>query len=304
MEHLELAIAVRPHAVEAIADLLRRYAPSGVSIEPPFDAIDEEGGVAFPIDRPVRLRAWLPASEDATEKAIDRLRSDLLELENDVVDGLSVTSVAEADWADGWKEYFHVMRIGERIVLKPSWRDYDSEPNDIVVELDPGRAFGTGQHKTTQLCLVELERRLEPGMVVLDVGSGSGILSVSAALLGATRVDAVDIDPVAVSATRENATTNQVSDRVNVRQGSLGTAWPFDEATSGRYDLVLANLSARIVRELSGELLGALREGGAAFVSGIVAEQEESCVEALLGAGAKGMERRADGDWRLLIVSQ
>ncbi|MCH7697360.1 MAG: 50S ribosomal protein L11 methyltransferase [Chloroflexi bacterium] len=304
MEHLELAIAVRPHAVEAIADLLRRYAPSGVSIETPFDAIDEEGGVAFPIDRPVRLRAWLPAGQDATEYAIDHLRSDLLDLESDIVDGLSVKSVAEADWADAWKEHFHVIRMGKRIVLKPSWREYDPEPSDIVVELDPGRAFGTGQHETTQMCLVELERRSEPGMVVLDVGSGSGILSVGAALLGAERVDAVDIDPAAVSATLQNAATNQVSDRVNVRQGSLGAAWPFDEAPSGGYDLVLANLSARIVRELSGELLGALREGGAAFVSGIVADQEESCVEALLQAGARGLERRADGDWRLLIVSQ
>ena len=304
MEHLELAIAVRPHAVEAIADLLRRYAPSGVSIETPFDAIDEEGGVAFPIDRPVRLRVWLPAGQDATEYAIDHLRSDLLDLESDIVDGLSVKSVAEADWADAWKEHFHVIRMGKRIVLKPSWREYDPEPSDIVVELDPGRAFGTGQHETTQMCLVELERRSEPGMVVLDVGSGSGILSVGAALLGAERVDAVDIDTAAVSATLQNAATNQVSDRVNVRQGSLGAAWPFNEAPSGGYDLVLANLSARIVRELSGELLGALREGGAAFVSGIVADQEESCVEALLQAGARGLERRADGDWRLLIVSQ
>ena len=304
MEHLELAIAVRPQAVEAIADLLRRYAPSGVSIEVPFDTIDEEGGVVFPMDRPVRLRVWLPAGENATHIAIDHLRSDLLDLESDVVDGLSVESVAEADWADAWKEYFHVMRIGERIVLKPSWREHNPEPNDIVVELDPGHAFGTGQHETTQMCLVELERRVEPGMLVLDVGSGSGILSVGAALLGAERVDAVDIDPAAVGATRENATTNRVLDRVNVRQGSLGAAWPFDEAPLGRYDLVLGNLSARIVRELSGELVDAFREGGAALVSGIVAEQEKSCVEALLHAGAKGLERRADGDWRLLIVSR
>ena len=257
-----------------------------------------------PLDRPVRLRVWLPAGEVTTQQALDSLKSDLEDIEGDIVDALTVNAVAEADWADAWKEYFHVMRIGERIVLKPSWREHSPGPQDIVIEVDPGRAFGTGQHETTQMCLIELERRLQPGMTVLDVGSGSGILSVGAALLGARHVDAVDIDAAAVSATRENATSNHVSDRVSVRQGSLGVAWPFEGSSANAYDLVLGNLSARTVRELSSELLAALTEKGIALVSGIVAEQEESCVEALLRAGANNLQRHADGDWRLLIVSQ
>ncbi len=302
MESLELAIAVRPHAVETIADLLRRYAPAGVSIEPPFEAIDEEGGVAFHEDDAVRLRIWLPAGESQTAASIEELKRNLGSLGDDIVEPLCVSTVQEEDWADAWKEHFQVTRVGERIVLKPSWREYDPSADDIVIELDPGRAFGTGQHETTRLCLVELESQIEAGTSVLDVGCGSGILSVAAALLGAGSVDAVDIDDAAVRATRENAAANRVSDSVRTMRGSLGEAWPFTEPPTARYDVVLANLSGRVLRELANELLAALDENGAALVSGIVAEQEESCVDALLQAGARALERRVDGEWRLLVV--
>ena len=120
METLELAIAVRPHAVEAMADLLRRYAPAGVSIEQPFDAIDEEGGVTFHENDAVRLRIWLPAGDSPTAAAIEELRKILVALGGDIVEPLSVNTVQERDWADAWKEHFHVTRVGERIVLKPS----------------------------------------------------------------------------------------------------------------------------------------------------------------------------------------
>lgn len=302
METLELAIAVRPHAVEAIADLLRRYAPAGVSIEPPFEAIDEEGAVSFHENDAVRLRIWLPSGDGPTAASIEQLRENLGPLGDDIVEPLTVNTVQERDWADAWKEHFHVTRVGERIVLKPSWRAYEPRVGDIVVELDPGRAFGTGQHETTRMCLIELERQIEAGASILDVGCGSGILCVTAALLGAGRVDAIDIDAAAVRATVENAAANHVSDSVHTMHGSLGRAWPFAQLPAGRYDLVLANLSARIVRELAGDLLAALNEDGIALVSGIVAEQEESCVDALLKAGARVLEQRTDGDWRLLIV--
>ena len=302
METLELAIAVRPHAVEAMADLLRRFAPAGVSIEPPFDAIDEEGGVAIHESDAIRLRIWLPAGDSTIAPLLEELRMSLGPLASDIVEPLSTRTVQEEDWADAWKEHFHVTRVGERIVLKPSWREYEAQASDIILELDPGGAFGTGQHETTRMCLIELENQVATGDSVLDVGSGSGILSVASALLGANSVDAVDIDAAAVRATRENTAANGVSESVRAALGSLGEAWPFAEPPAGRYDLVLANLSARIVRELAGDLLAALNEGGAALVSGIVAEQEESCVDALLRAGAHALEQRADGDWRLLVV--
>ena len=163
METLELAISVRPHAVEAMADLLRHYAPAGVSIEPPFESIDEEGGVVIHENDAVRLRIWLPPGDGPTSAAIEELRQSLGPLIADIVEPLSVSTVQEKDWADAWKEHFQVTRVGERIVLKPSWREYDPLPGDIVVELDPGRAFGTGQHETTRLCLIALEQQIDAG---------------------------------------------------------------------------------------------------------------------------------------------
>ena len=303
MQHLELAIGVHPSAVEAAADVLRRFAPAGVSIEPPFESIDEDGSVQFPQAESVRLRAWLPAGA-SSERDVEELGAALGELGSNVVEPLTVTEVAEADWADAWKEHFQVTRVGERLVLRPSWREYEAEDGDIVVTVDPGRAFGTGQHETTRMCLIEMERLMTPGARVLDVGCGSGILSAAAALLGAASVDAIDIDPAAVNATKENARADLVAELIRVAEGSLGSAWPFQEQPADRYDIVLANVSSRVVQDLAGDILAALNATGVALVSGIIGEQEERCVEALVQAGATSFARRADGDWRLLAVTR
>ncbi|MCH7488146.1 MAG: 50S ribosomal protein L11 methyltransferase [Chloroflexi bacterium] len=301
-DHLELTIAVQPQAVEAAADLLRRHAPAGVSIEPPFQALDEDGNVAFDSASPIQLRVWLPAG--APDRSLDALRRDLAELGDGVVQPLRVRTVQDDSWADNWKEHFHVMRIGRRIVLRPSWRTYEAQPDDIVVEIDPGQAFGTGQHATTRLCLEQIEQRLRPGDTVLDIGSGSGILSTTAALLGAAQVDAIDIDPAAVRSTRENAERNGVGALVHIAQGSLGNGWPFLEAAARRYDLVLANLSGRIVRELAQPLVASLATAGVALVSGIIDEQETACAEALVAAGGRVSERYAEDEWLLLAVTR
>ncbi len=292
---------MQPQAVEAAADLLRRYAPAGISIEPPFHALDEDGNVAFDNTSPTQLRVWLPAGDDSD---LDALRRDLAELGAGIVQPLRVRAVQDDSWADNWKEHFHVMRVGRRIVLRPSWRTYEAQPDDIVVEIDPGQAFGTGQHATTRLCLEQIEQRLRPGDTVLDIGSGSGILSTTAALLGAAQVDAIDIDPAAVRSTRENAERNGVQARVRVAQGSLGGAWPFPEAEAGRYDLVLANLSGRIVRDLAAPLVASLAPGGVALVSGVIDEQEPACAEALVAAGGRVSERYAEDEWLLLVVTR
>ena len=262
MQYLELTVSVRPQAVEAAADLLRSHVPAGVSIEPPFDAIDEDGNVALDAGQPVRLRAWLPAEVDGSRAAVATLRHDLRALGDALVRPLRARVVQDESWADAWKRHFSVLRVGRRLVLRPSWRRYRPRRDDVVIDLDPGMAFGTGQHATTRLCLETLEERLAGGAAVLDVGAGSGIRSVAAALLGAARVDAVDIDPVAVRVTQENASRNGVGEVMRVARGSLGETWPFPEPFAGRYDVVLANLSSRIVQELARPLLEALRPGG------------------------------------------
>ena len=301
MDYLELSVAVRPEAVEAAAELLRRVAPAGVSIEPPYQAIDEDGGVALRDGAPVRLRAWLPATAAARDPTA-ALRRDLRALDG-VVRPLRARTVRDGLWAEAWKRHFPVLRIG-LIVIRPSWRAYRPRIGDVVIELDPGMAFGTGQHETTRMCLLALEERVLHGMRVLDVGCGSGILGIAAARLGADRVDALDIDPVAVRVTKENAARNAVDDIVQAAEGSLGERWPFAAPAAARYDLVLANLSSRLVRELAGPLVEALRPGGVALVSGLIAEHEPACRAALEAAVARVLETRSDGEWRLLVASR
>lgn len=304
MRYLELTVAVRPQAVEAAADLMRRYVPAGVSIEHPHQAADDEGGVTVDETAPVRVRAWLAAGGAGSRAALAPLRRELRALGNGLVRPLRARTVEDASWADAWKRHFPVLRVGRRLVLRPSWRRYRTQPGDVVIRLDPGRAFGTGHHETTRLCLEALEERLAPGNTVLDVGTGSGILSVAAALLGAARVDAVDIDPAAVQVTAANAARNGVQDVVRVAEGSLGEAWPFVEPPVGRYDLVVANLNSALIQELARPLLQALRPDGVALLSGVSGDQEDACLDALKAAGGRVIRSRAERAWRLLVVGR
>jgi ribosomal protein L11 methyltransferase len=300
MDYVELAVDARPEAVEAVADLLRRYAPGGVAIEEPFTAIDEEGRIERHVDEAVTVRAWVRADGAATDAALHRLRDELGALDGS--GELRTATVAQESWADAWKQHFPVLRIGSNIVIKPSWQRHRARKTDVVIELDPGMAFGTGQHETTRMCLEALEGRLDPGMRVLDLGCGSGILSIAAARLGAGEVDAVDVLPEAVEVTNENAAANSVANTVRAAQGSLGNAWPFPEPAASRYDLLLANISSRTVRELAGGMIDALGPGGVAIVSGVIEEHEPGCVAALISAGGAIVERRAGGAWRLFVV--
>lgn len=303
MQYLELTVAVRPRAVEAAAGLLRRYVPAGVSIEPAFEALDDDAAVVIDEAGPVRLRAWLPGDADGGRAALAPLRGELRALGDDLVRPLRVRSVQDASWANAWKRHFPLLRIGRRLVVRPSWRRYRPRPGDVVIHLDPGMAFGTGHHATTRLCLEALEDRLVPEATVLDVGAGSGILSLAAGLLGAARADAVDIDPAAVLAAKENAARNGLLDILRVARGSLGEAWPFPEPPQGRYDSVFANLNSGLIQELARPLVNALRPEGVALLSGVSGDQEDICRDALTAAGGRIVECRADGAWRLLVAT-
>ena len=303
MDFLELTISVRQDAAEAAADVLRRHVPAGVSLEPPFEATDEDGGVAFDADRPVRVRAWLSGDRAAASEVLAALRDDLRTLGDAVVGPLQTRTVSDDAWAETWKRHFPVLHLGERLVVRPAWLPYRPRPSEVVVTLDPGLAFGTGQHPTTRMCLEALEQRLFPGCAVLDLGCGSGVLAVMAALLGAGPVDALDIDPNAVQATVETARRNEVEALVRVAHGSLGEAWPFAEPAAGRYDLLLANISANVIEQLAAPLVAALRPAGVALVSGVIDEREADCRAALERAGGRVVERREDQNWLLLAVA-
>jgi len=300
---LELSIECDQEAVEAVSEILSRAASGGVSVEQPFTT-EQEGLAASPIlGAPATIRAYLPAIDmAAAEKAIAETRERLGHLtafELRPIGQLQVREVHEEDWATAWKEHFPVMRFGSRIVIKPTWRDYDPAPDDIIIALDPGMAFGTGLHPTTRLCLVGLERWADEGIVegasTFDVGSGSGVLAVGAALLGAAPVRAVDTDPIAVESTNQNAARNGVV--VLASQGSL----PID---NGPFDLVFANLVASILVELAEPLADTVRpgdgtpgSGGRLLASGIFIDREPEVRRAFAAAGLRVVRREQEIEW-------
>src|SRR5581483_2233561 len=212
---------------------------------------------------------------------------------------LRVRALDEEDWANAWKEHFHVQRIGERLVIVPSWREYAARPADVPLLLDPGMAFGTGLHPTTRLCLLAVERLVRPGHDVLDLGTGSGILAIAAARLGARSVQALDVEPVAIEVARTNAVRNQVDDRVEVALGSL----PHPRVPPASRDLVLANITIRALQELQTAVRGVLRPGGRAVFSGILAEDGPRFRDALVASGWRDARTDQEADWIAITVS-
>jgi ribosomal protein L11 methyltransferase len=216
------------------------------------------------------------------------------------VSELRVRTIHEADWATAWKDYFFVHRVGERTVIVPSWREAEYEPraHDVVLLLDPGMAFGTGLHPTTRLCLRAAEELVEPGQRVLDVGAGSGILSIAAARLGAGYVEAVELEPVAAAVCEQNVERNGVRDVVSVHQGTL-------EPPSGQaFDLILANITIRTLLELHLLLAAHLKSGGRAVLSGVLAERADELLTVLREHGWRHERTDQEQDWVLLLVSR
>lgn len=290
MQWIEIAVTVVPELADLAASVLEDFGHQGVSISRDDIQPDHWDEGELPEPSAMIVRAYLVA-DDRAESARAQLDMAL------AARGLPLASYAlvdDEDWAEAWKSHYHTTRIGRRIVIRPQWETYDPEPNDLVISLDPGMAFGTGTHATTRLCLMSLEDLMQPGLSVLDLGCGSGILAIAAAKLGASQVIAVDIDPVAAQITAENAAINGVSDTIAAQQGSLGTV----RGSARRFDLLLANILARIIIEMCGEGLGDIvRPGGKAIFSGIINEQVEDVRAALTQAGYAITFVRVEGDW-------
>jgi ribosomal protein L11 methyltransferase len=307
---LELRVDADPEAVEAVSEIISRVASGGVSVEQPFTT-ELEGLAAVLVDgAPAIVRGYLPALDPvAADTAIAATRERLGHLSAfglRPIGELAVTAVHEEDWATAWKEHFPVMRIGRRIVIRPTWREHDPAPDDVVVALDPGMAFGTGLHPSTRLCVAGLERWDDAGLVhgasVLDVGSGSGILLVVAGRLGATPLRAVDTDPIATEATLENARRNGLT--VVAATGTLPVA-------GGPFDLVLANLVAGVLIDLAAQLAAAVRpadatsgRGGRLLASGIFIDREPEVLAAFESAGLRLVTRDQETDWVALDVER
>lgn len=315
---LELAVTCDPEAVEAVSEILARVAPGGVSVEPGFTFVDEGLGAAVDPSAPATVRAYLPARDaGAARDAVDEVDWALGHLQAfglREIGELQTQIVHEADWATAWKRHVGVLRIGRRIVIRPTWRRHRRQPGDVVIAMDPGMAFGTGLHPSTRLCLAGIERWADEGRLgdpaadrsgqranqgppiaagpvrLLDVGCGSGILAIAAGLLGATSLVGVDTDPIAIEATLANARRNRVVRRLRAWRGSLPSG-------AGPFDLVVANLIASVLIALAGDLAAELRPAGRLLASGIFVDRETAVRAAFEGAGLRVLRREAEGDW-------
>ena len=208
-------------------------------------------------------------------------------------DRATLVFVEGDDWRDEWKRFFKPSRIGERFVVRPSWEPFDAGPDDLVIVIDPGRAFGTGLHETTRLVIRELEQRVTPGVEVLDVGTGSGILSIAALMLGAGRALGIDVDEDAVEIAVENAAINGLADRFE------GSATPVD-AIEARYPLVLANIEARVLIPLAAAIGARVAPDGVLILSGLLAGQEDEVQGHYVGFERLALTR--EGDWVALTL--
>lgn len=204
---------------------------------------------------------------------------------------LEMKGVDEEDWSNAWKKYYHPVQVGEHLVVCPSWEAYDRQPDDVVLTLNPGMAFGTGTHDTTRLCMELLEKYITPQDTVLDVGCGSGILAITAALLGANKIIGCDIDEVAVKVAGENAALNGVQDRIAFHQGDLTSQ------VEGSFQIICANIVADVIIRLSEDAGRYLAKDGIFITSGIIDTREQDVLNALEQNGFQVIERRTSGGW-------
>ncbi len=205
---------------------------------------------------------------------------------------------SDTEWKDKWKEYFRPFRVSDRIVVRPSWEEYHPAAGEIVIEIDPGMAFGTGTHETTSLCIEMIDRYLKPGMKVLDAGCGSGILSIAAAMLGAGEVLAVDVDEDAVRTAQENIVRNRVGDIARAEYCDLTAGIGY------RADLIAANLMAELIVMLAPDIERHLEDSGVFISSGILTEKKKMVMEGLNNAGFRITEIRDKGEWCCIVCSK
>ena len=298
MDWTEIKIEIAASQVDAAAAIAQMVVPYGIYIEDYSDLLTEAPKIAHIDLIDEDLLAKDPAKavihvyispDDNPAEAIAFLREKLTAA--GIGQSISTEAVKQEEWSTAWKQYYHPLHLGRRLVVCPSWESYEGAPDEVVLTLDPGMAFGTGSHDTTRLCLELLEEHCAPGRTVLDVGSGSGILAIASVLLGCDHADGVEIDPTAVRVAQENSAINHTGDRVTFHCGDLV------EKVSGSYDIVCANIVADIIIRLPPDVGRFMKPEAVLICSGIIYEREADVLAAVEKNGFAVRDRRESGGW-------
>ncbi len=309
MQWIEVNVQVTHEAVEVVADILTAAGTSGVAIEDPQLINNLRNSGTWELcDIPeqenteiVTVSAYY-ADDEKLQDRLKQIENELAAVEERIgsfrFGNIRFRSLSEKDWANEWKQYFHVTHVGESLVIKPSWEEYTPKEGEHVIKIDPGMAFGTGTHHTTNMCMDRLEKVLPANAEVFDVGTGSGILAIAAALLGAKSVKAVDIDAVAVRVARENIADNGLEDKIEVKEGDLL------RGTEGQADVIIANIIADIIIMLLKDIPGKLKDDGIFLASGIISDRRADVEAAAAEVGMKVDHVDEKGGWVVMQMSK
>ena len=305
---IEVRVITKSEALEPISGIFYTLDCKGIAIEDPNDILGREQGPltwdfadinVLEHKGEVAVVKGYFSEEDNIEEIVAFVKEKVNEIKEsglDVGEGIvEAEKMFEEDWANNWKKYYKPFKIGEKIVIKPIWEEYDAQGNDMVVELDPGMAFGTGDHETTSMCIKALERYVKPDTTVFDIGTGSGILAIVASKLGAKHVVGVDLDPVAVESAKENVSYNNL-ENIEVIYGNLV------EVVEGKADVVVANIIAEIICILVADAKKVLNQGGVFITSGIIHERRQMVIDKLEEEGFEVTEVNTDGEWNCIVA--
>ncbi|MBB6445974.1 50S ribosomal protein L11 methyltransferase [Bacillus benzoevorans] len=311
MKWSEISIHTTNEAIEPISNILHEAGASGVVIEDPFELVKErkdQFGEIYqlnPLDYPdqgVIIKAYLPLNSFLAE-TVEEIKNSINNLVSYNIDigenSVSVSEVHEEDWATAWKKYYHPVKVSERFTIVPTWEEYTPVQSDeLIIELDPGMAFGTGTHPTTVMCIQALERTVKQGDRVVDVGTGSGVLSIAAAMLGAGNVHALDLDVVAVESAKQNIELNKVQENVTVTQNNLL------EGIDIAADIIVANILAEVILMFTDAAAKTVKKDGYFIASGIIKQKKDEVKDAIEKAGFDIVETLYMEDWVAIIAKR
>ncbi|WHY76183.1 50S ribosomal protein L11 methyltransferase [Neobacillus sp. WH10] len=312
MKWSEISIHTTNEAIEPISHILHEAGASGVVIEDPFELTkkrEDQFGEIYqlnPDDYPeegVIVKAYLPVNSflGETVEAIKESINNLIIYDIDLgLNKVTISEVNEEEWATAWKKYYNPVKISEKFTIVPTWEMYEPVNSDeLIIELDPGMAFGTGTHPTTVMCIQALERTVRPGDRVIDVGTGSGVLSIAAAMLGAEDVSAYDLDEVAVTSAKLNIKLNKVSKIVSISQNNL-----LDGVEEDSADVVVANILAEVILRFTDDVASVVKPGGVFIASGIIQQKKDQVKDAIVAAGFEISETMLMEDWVAIIAKR